>query len=170
MPFGQLVIGPAGSGKTTYCNGMQQYLTLTGRKTAVVNLDPANDALPYDCAVDISELVALAEVQDNLKLGPNGGSIHGLPDFCAAVPIQCPLHQHQSEGYQNTPSKNACLTKRPPDTGLIYCIDYLDQNLDWLQEKLESVQKGVQLLLHCHACLLQAGWSYDVIVAHDACR
>lgn len=74
MPFGQLVIGPAGSGKTTYCNGMQQYLSLTGRKTVVVNLDPANDALPYDCAVDISELVSLAEVQDNLKLGPNGGT------------------------------------------------------------------------------------------------
>ena len=53
---------------------MQQYLTLTGRKTVVVNLDPANDALPYDCAADISELVSLAEVQDNLKLGPNGGT------------------------------------------------------------------------------------------------
>ena len=74
MPFGQLVIGPAGSGKTTYCNGMQQYLTLTGRKTAVINLDPANDSLPYDCDVDISDLVSLAEVQESLKLGPNGGA------------------------------------------------------------------------------------------------
>lgn len=97
MPFGQLVIGPAGSGKTTYCNGMQQYLTLLGRKTVVVNLDPANDALPYDCAVDISELVTLAEVQQNLGLGPNGG--------------------------------------------LVYCLDYLDSNLDWLQEQLERIQK-----------------------------
>lgn len=75
MPFGQLVIGPAGSGKTTYCNGMQQYLTLLGRKTVVVNLDPANDAVPYECAVDISELVSLQEVQENLNLGPNGGTV-----------------------------------------------------------------------------------------------
>ena len=30
--FGQLVIGPPGSGKTTYCNGMQQYLLSLGRK------------------------------------------------------------------------------------------------------------------------------------------
>lgn len=73
MPFGQLVIGPAGSGKTTYCNGMQQYLTLLGRKAVVVNLDPANDALPYECAVDIGELVSLHEVQEKLNLGPNGG-------------------------------------------------------------------------------------------------
>lgn len=28
--FGQIVMGPPGSGKTTYCNGMQHYLTLRG--------------------------------------------------------------------------------------------------------------------------------------------
>lgn len=95
MPFGQLVIGPAGSGKTTYCNGMQQYLTLTGRKTVVINLDPANESLPYDCDVDISELVSLAEVQENLKLGPNGGA-----EFCQATPLDIhPMvtHLHQAE-------------------------------------------------------------------------
>ena len=50
MPFGQLVVGPPGSGKTTYCNGLQQFYTLQGRKVAVVNLDPANDHVSYDCA------------------------------------------------------------------------------------------------------------------------
>ena len=88
MPFGQLVIGPAGSGKTTYCNGMQQYLTLLGRKTVVVNLDPANDALPYDCAVDISELVSLAEVQENLGLGPNGGMQRQVQARCC-IHLEC---------------------------------------------------------------------------------
>ena len=74
MSFGQLVIGPPGAGKTTYCNGMQQYLGLLGRKTAVVNLDPANDVLPYECAVDVRELVSLEEVQEETGLGPNGGA------------------------------------------------------------------------------------------------
>jgi hypothetical protein len=50
MPFGQLVVGPPGSGKTTYCNGMQQFFGLLRRRVAVINLDPANDALPYECA------------------------------------------------------------------------------------------------------------------------
>ena len=79
MPFGQLVVGPPGSGKSTYCNGMQQYLSALGRKVAVINLDPANDAVSYDCAVDIMDLVSLEEVMRETKLGPNGG------ECCLAV-------------------------------------------------------------------------------------
>jgi predicted PilT family ATPase len=30
MPFGQLVVGPPGAGKSTFCNGMHHYLTLSG--------------------------------------------------------------------------------------------------------------------------------------------
>jgi len=73
MTFGQIVVGPPGSGKSTYCNGMQQYLTALGRKVAVVNLDPANDSVPYECAVNIMDLVCLEEVMKETKLGPNGG-------------------------------------------------------------------------------------------------
>ena len=74
--FGQVVIGPPGSGKTTYCSGMQEFLSKIGRKVAVINLDPANDELPYECAVDISELITLTDVMEYLKLGPNGGLIY----------------------------------------------------------------------------------------------
>ncbi|CAL0306053.1 unnamed protein product [Lupinus luteus] len=31
MVFGQVVIGAPGSGKTTYCNSMSQFLNLVGR-------------------------------------------------------------------------------------------------------------------------------------------
>ena len=41
MVFGQVVIGPPGSGKTTYCHGMGQFLSQLGRKVAIVNLDKA---------------------------------------------------------------------------------------------------------------------------------
>ncbi|XP_068316099.1 GPN-loop GTPase QQT1-like isoform X3 [Pyrus communis] len=47
MVFGQVVIGPPGLGKTTYCNGMSELLQLIGRKVVVVNLDHSTDALLY---------------------------------------------------------------------------------------------------------------------------
>ena len=53
MVFAQVVIGPPGSGKTTYCEGMRQYLEGVGRQVAIINLDPANDALPYTAAADV---------------------------------------------------------------------------------------------------------------------
>lgn len=44
MPrFGQLVIGPPGSGKTTYCFAIKEYYQYFGRKTILINLDPANE-------------------------------------------------------------------------------------------------------------------------------
>lgn len=73
MVFGQLVIGPPGSGKTTYCHGMYQYLNALGRRVAIINLDPANDVLPYKPDVDVADLVCLETVMQELHLGPNGG-------------------------------------------------------------------------------------------------
>ncbi|KAK6257217.1 hypothetical protein QUC31_000676 [Theobroma cacao] len=102
MVFGQVVIGPPGSGKTTYCNGMSQFLKLIGRKVAVINLDPANDMLPYECAINIEDLIKLSDVMTEHSLGPNGG--------------------------------------------LVYCMDYLEKNIDWLQSRLEPLLKDHYLL------------------------
>ncbi|XP_074903661.1 GPN-loop GTPase 2 isoform X4 [Buteo buteo] len=104
LAFGQVVIGPPGSGKTTYCHGMQEFMGRIGRKVTVVNLDPANEVMPYQCAVDIAELITLPDVMENLKLGPNGG--------------------------------------------LIYCMEYLEANFDWLQEKLAAF-RGHYYLFDC---------------------
>lgn len=105
MPsFGQIVIGPPGSGKSTFCAGMCEFLTSLGRKVVVINLDPANEILYYKCSVDISTLITLDDVMENLKLGPNGG--------------------------------------------LIYCIEYLEKNIDWLESKLKEL-KGHYFLFDC---------------------
>ncbi|MEW5297896.1 MAG: hypothetical protein WDW36_001074 [Sanguina aurantia] len=87
MPFGQLVIGPPGSGKTTYCNGMQQFMRAAGRKVEIVNLDPANDGLPYLPAIDLSDLVGLEEVMEEFKLGPNGANTYILFDCPGQVEL-----------------------------------------------------------------------------------
>lgn len=70
--YGQLVIGAPGAGKSTYCNGMEQILQCLDRPAVLINLDPANDIIPYKCDVDIRELITVNDVMERLKLGPNG--------------------------------------------------------------------------------------------------
>ena len=81
MPFAQLIIGPPGSGKSTYCAGMHQFLSAIGRKCSVVNLDPANDHTSYPCALDVRDLVTLEEVMAEEELGPNGGTLYAFEEL-----------------------------------------------------------------------------------------
>lgn len=81
MPFAQLVIGPPGSGKSTYCDGMQQFMGAIERKCSVVNLDPANDSTSYQPAVDVRDLVTIDEIMEQETLGPNGGVLFALEEL-----------------------------------------------------------------------------------------
>ena len=76
--YGQIVIGPPGSGKSTYCHGMYQFMSAIGRKLCIINLDPANDRLPYPCELDIRDYISLEEIMEELDLGPNGGLMYAL--------------------------------------------------------------------------------------------
>lgn len=78
MPFGQVIVGPPGSGKSTYCAGAHQFLGAIGRKVSIVNLDPANESFSYPCALNVMDLINLEEIMDSEGLGPNGGIIHAL--------------------------------------------------------------------------------------------
>ncbi|XP_066144811.1 GPN-loop GTPase 3 [Euwallacea fornicatus] len=94
MRYAQLVVGPAGSGKSTYCTSIAQYGIDQKRNIEVVNLDPAAEHFDYVPLVDIRELIQVQDTMEDeeLHFGPNGG--------------------------------------------LIFCIEYLLENSDWLREKL----------------------------------
>src|SRR5699024_8427054 len=57
--FGVLVMGPAGAGKTTFCNALIQHLQNTRRSCFYVNLDPAAETFSYEPDLDIRELITL---------------------------------------------------------------------------------------------------------------
>ncbi|KAH7349374.1 hypothetical protein B0T11DRAFT_130327 [Plectosphaerella cucumerina] len=81
MPFAQLVLGSPGAGKSTYCDGMHQFLGAIGRACSVVNLDPANDHTNYPTALDIRDLTTLEEIMKRDRLGPNGGILYALEEL-----------------------------------------------------------------------------------------
>ncbi|XXG98232.1 hypothetical protein Hte_004555 [Hypoxylon texense] len=81
MPFAQLVLGSPGAGKSTYCDGMHQFMSAIGRECSVVNLDPANDKTNYPCALDIRELITLEEIMNDDQLGPNGGVLYAFEEL-----------------------------------------------------------------------------------------
>lgn len=59
-------------------------------------MDPANDNIPYPCAVNIADLITLEDTMNELSLGPNGG--------------------------------------------IMFCVEYLLKNMDWLTDQLKELQ------------------------------
>nr|UXY86747.1 purine nucleotide-binding protein [Cryptomonas paramecium] len=91
MKYGQIVSGPAGSGKSTYCLEIYKYIPKAIFYPKFVNLDPSLDNMEYPNSIDIRKLVNLTEIMEEFNLGPNGA--------------------------------------------LIFCIEYLIDNLKWLDRQ-----------------------------------
>ncbi|CAI5720638.1 unnamed protein product [Peronospora effusa] len=83
-------MGPAGTGKSTYCNNMHEFRAASGCMT---------------WCTDIRDLISVEDVMEELGYGPNGG--------------------------------------------LIYCMEYLVQNLDWLQDLLAEYSDEAYFIFDC---------------------
>ncbi|XP_059612218.1 GPN-loop GTPase 3 [Phlebotomus argentipes] len=94
MRYAQLVMGPAGCGKSTYCATMQRHATDSKRVINIVNLDPAAEVFDYQPLADIRDLINVEDTMEDEELhyGPNGG--------------------------------------------LVFCLEYLVKNPDWLKDQL----------------------------------
>ena len=56
-------------------------MSAIGRKASIVNLDPANDATSYPCALDIRSIITIEEIMAEENLGPNGGVMYALEEL-----------------------------------------------------------------------------------------
>lgn len=107
MPrYAQIVMGPAGSGKSTYCDTIVKHCENMQRAAHIVNLDPAAEFFAYKPIADIRDLIEVDDVMqdEELNFGPNGG--------------------------------------------LVFCMEYMAQNFDWLHEQLGDVD-GDYIIFDC---------------------
>lgn len=80
-PVSVLVVGLAGSGKSTLVHGLNEY-TYNNRVPAYyVNLDPATADLDFSANVDIRDTVKYDDVMQQFSLGPNGAILTSLNLF-----------------------------------------------------------------------------------------
>ncbi|KAL7160467.1 hypothetical protein ABFS83_01G097000 [Erythranthe nasuta] len=76
-----IVVGMAGSGKTTFLHRLVSHTMSSKIRGYVMNLDPAVMTLPYGANIDIRDTVRYKEVMKEYNLGPNGGILTSLNLF-----------------------------------------------------------------------------------------
>uniref|UniRef100_A0A3P9MD88 GPN-loop GTPase 1 n=1 Tax=Oryzias latipes TaxID=8090 RepID=A0A3P9MD88_ORYLA len=80
-PVCLLVLGMAGSGKTTFVQRLTAHLHSHKAPPYVINLDPAVHEVPFPANIDIRDTVNYKEVMKQYGLGPNGGIVTSLNLF-----------------------------------------------------------------------------------------
>ncbi|KAL0236988.1 hypothetical protein PCE1_000385 [Barthelona sp. PCE] len=81
MRYGVILIGPPGSGKSTLCTGLYDFLKSFERNPFVMNLDLLNDTMMYKPAIDIRETISTTTLFDEYGLGPNGAILSSFDLF-----------------------------------------------------------------------------------------
>ncbi|XP_040915803.1 GPN-loop GTPase 1 [Toxotes jaculatrix] len=80
-PVCLIVLGMAGSGKTTFVQRLTGHLHSLKTPPYVINLDPAVHEVPFPANIDIRDTVNYKEVMKQYGLGPNGGIVTSLNLF-----------------------------------------------------------------------------------------
>ncbi len=69
------VVGPAGSGKSTFTAAFREWMIKNEYDTITVNLDPGAEILPYTPDIDVRDIIDLSSIMEEYGLGPNGAQI-----------------------------------------------------------------------------------------------
>jgi len=76
-----IVLGMAGSGKTTFVQKLAEQLYENETPGYLINLDPACQDMPYPATIDIRDTINYKRVMKEYELGPNGAIITSLNLF-----------------------------------------------------------------------------------------
>lgn len=80
-PVVVIVIGMAGSGKSTLMHRINLSMNDSNKRGYYVNLDPAVKSVPFAANIDIRDTVNYKEVMEQYNLGPNGAILTSLNLF-----------------------------------------------------------------------------------------
>jgi GTPase SAR1 family protein len=80
-PIVCVLIGMAGSGKTTLMQRINAHVHTNKIPSYIINLDPAVATVPYSANIDIRDSLNYKEVMKQYNLGPNGGILTSLNLF-----------------------------------------------------------------------------------------
>jgi len=121
--YGQVVAGPPGAGKTTYCAGMQEYLRLLGRNAWVINLDPANEVpkKPIRSHSDSHRPTPRRDGHDDDE------EEEGQEDQDKVLPYDTLLDICESVVSLSSVMKELGLG---PNGGLVYCMEYIEAHVE----------------------------------------
>jgi GPN-loop GTPase len=76
-----LVMGMAGSGKTTFVRRLLSVLSMLNKSCYAINLDPAIRALGFPANLDICDTINYKKLMQEYALGPNGAIVTALNLF-----------------------------------------------------------------------------------------
>jgi GPN-loop GTPase len=159
----EFVCGPAGCGKTTYCEARRQFLEVSNehRIAININLDPANEGVfPYICDVDVREIASHRAVAASEELGPNGSYMF-CADLLAARVDQLIFKIGEAVALKSTEGKTPYLVIDAPGQ-----VEFYLQS-DFVHRILHAIEKNLGFsvcLVHLHDAMV-ATRSIDTYVS-----
>ena len=80
-PICLIVMGMAGSGKSTFVQRLVSQISMAGKKSYNINLDPACLKVNFPANIDIQDSVKYKTIMKQYNLGPNGAIMTSLNLF-----------------------------------------------------------------------------------------
>ena len=133
--YGQIIIGAPGAGKTTYCDGMQQYLKLLGRECYVVNLDPANEVPPTTSTSSSSSSTGENDGEPGASPSIPGDEGEEADTTTSQLPYETIL-----DVCQDIISLDSVMSELNlgPNGGLLYCMEYIEHHMGEVLQLLKE--------------------------------
>jgi len=100
-PVVSMVLGMAGSGKTTLMQRIAVHIHENQTPSYIINLDPAVTSVPYGCNIDIRDTVNYKEVMKQYQLGPNGGIMTSLNLFATKFDQVMSLVENKADSLEH---------------------------------------------------------------------